>query len=72
MRELLELESELEHQLVALAPGWGSRWVDPTPEVLQALNDGEPLWPASSDGHLDEAGSALFAAVLLREIADWL
>ena len=48
------------------------RVIDPLPEMLQALRDDRPLWPAYSDGHIDAAGSELVAAVVQRDLADWL
>ena len=69
---LAEAESAVTGELAAHLEGAGLRVVDPLPDMLAALAEGRSLWPAHSDGHIDAAGSALCAAVLERELADWL
>lgn len=62
-------ELEVTERILALAQARALRVVDPTPEMLAALEEDRPLWPQDTDGHFNPDGYDLIANVLWRELA---
>lgn len=72
LAELGRAEAEVTERLGDHFASLDLRVVEPTPEIVAALAAGRALWPAYTDGHLNEEGTDLIAAVLQLELADWI
>ena len=55
--------------MLDLARERGVRVVDPTPELLDALQSDRACWPPNSDGHFNPQGCECVASALWPELA---
>ena len=59
-------EGLARQRVLATAKELGIRVIDPLENMITELAEGHPLWPSSSDGHLNRAGHLLLAKLLQR------